>query len=81
MVGKKWGEDSLDAGATRGRSEGLLRMLLPADSDAAIITRPTDLHERKFDEAGQWTMEIRGILPVKSGSIRSAVLGGALAVP
>lgn len=70
---------------TDDEKRDLLRTLLPPDGNAGILVGvygPEDVNPRDPDSpVGEMFVEIKGLLPVEQAVIKSAVLGGALAVP
>ena len=65
---------------SKSEKQDLLRALLPPDTDCGIIVHPLD-EDEAVELGRRWDIEFSGILPVESGIIKHAVLGGALAVP
>ena len=65
---------------TKADQQGLLRVLIPLDSDYAIVVHKTE--DIDLDDVGErWNVEFRGVLSVDGSKLKQAVLGGALAVP
>ena len=68
---------------TEQEQQDFLRTLLPPGGDARIVVCVADKPWTPYPDepVGFWFVEIDGILPVESAKLKSAVLGGALAVP
>jgi hypothetical protein len=73
-------------GLTDEQKPNLLRMLIPAGTDACIIVNAvgedTPNSEEHPEPLGSWWIEISGLLPApKADMLQAAVLRGELAVP